>query len=155
MVDDENTTLADEIITLIQNEANNNPAPLRCKVIYVYNDNHVDVNLTDSNEILKYIECIGEPKLDSNGVIIFINGDENNQLCIIENDTNEQVILALGVGKFTIGNDGDLYVELPNGIENPFSIDENGDLIIELPDGATNDYEINENGDLIYDRWDV
>lgn len=155
MVNDENTTLADEIITLVQSEANNNPAPLRCKVIYVYNDNRVDVNLIQSNNVMKQVECIGEPKLDSNGVLIFINGDENNQLCIIENDTTESVILALGVGKFTISNDGDLYVELPNGVENPFSIDENGDLIVELPDGATNDYEINENGDLIYDRWDV
>ena len=145
--------LMDSIINGLQTEFNNNPAPEECRVKKVYDDGYVDIIL--DNTIISYIKCLGEPKKDSKGVLVYLNGDYTNKLVIIENDTNEAVILALGIGKFTIGTDGDLYVELPNNIENPFSINEDGDLIVELPDGATNDYHINSNGDLIYDRWDV
>lgn len=146
-------TLADEIITIINSEANNNLAPLTGSVTNIYTDGYIDVITPDG--VMKYIQCIGEAKKDKTGVLVFINGDDSNPVFIVDTDTTEQIILALGLGKFTISDDGDLYVELPNGVENPFSINNTGDLIVEIPAGASNDYAIDENGDLIYDRWDI
>jgi hypothetical protein len=148
-------TLADEIITIIKSESNNNEAPQTGTVNHIYTNGYVDIQLTNNGDIIKYIQCIGEPKTNKNGVIVFLNGTLDNPIFIVDHDTTEQTILALGLGLFTIGSDGDLYVELPNGISNPFSINEDGDLLVEIPDGATNDYEINSDGDITYDRWDI
>lgn len=153
-MDENNNNLMDSIISGLKNEFNNNPAPEKCTVKKTYEDNRVDIIL-DNDTPLSYINCLGEPQKNSKGVLIYLNGNYDNPLVIIETDTTEPVILALGLGKFTISSDGDLYVELPNNVENPFSINNNGDLLIELPDDATNDYEIDENGDLIFDRWDI
>ena len=69
-----NKTLADEIITLINSEANNNPAPTRCKIIKIYSDNiHADVET--SMGILSYVECIGNNlAVGNSGVVIFLDG---------------------------------------------------------------------------------
>lgn len=146
-------TLSEQIITIIKSEANNNEAPLQGTVKYIYPDGYIDIQLDTGT--VKYIQCIGEAKTGKTGVLVFLNGTTDNPIFIVDHDTNEETILALGLGKFTIGSDGDLYVELPNGISNPFSINEDGNLIVEVPDGATNDYKINENGNVIYDRWDI
>ena len=36
---------------------------------------------------------------------------------------------VIGTGSFSINNNGDLIVELPNAVDNPYFIDNNGDLI--------------------------
>ena len=36
---------------------------------------------------------------------------------------------VVGTGSFSINNDGDLIVELPDGVDNPYFINSNGDLI--------------------------
>lgn len=148
-------SLSDEIQIQIDHSLNKLPVTQECTIIKTYSDNHADLQV--NGDVLHYVKIIGDNTVGSNAVLVFLEGDLNNYIAITDNEQAniDNTILALGVGKFTISNDGDLYVELPNNIENPFSIDENGDLLIELPDGATNDYEINENGDLIYDRWDV
>lgn len=147
-------TLSEQIITIVQSEANNNEAPLQATVNHIYTDGYVDIRLTN-NDLVKYVQCIGEAKTGKTGVLVFLNGTTDNPIFIVDHDSTEETILALGLGKFTIGSDGHLYVELPNGVSNPFSINENGNLIVEVPDGATNDYSINNNGNLIYDRWDI
>lgn len=151
-------TLGDEIVTIAEDVVSKIPTNIDCTVIKNYDaGNYVDIRLSDDT-ILKYIQCVGSNKIGENGLLTFLNGDNNNPLVITGNNlvNDENTILALGLGRFTISkDDGDLYVELPQNVENIFSINENGDLIVELPDGATNDYHINENGDLIYDRWDI
>lgn len=53
----------------------------------------------------------------------------------------------LGSGNLTIGGGSGTAV-IGTG---SFSIDNNGDLIVELPDAVDNPYFINQQGDLIYD----
>ena len=72
-----------------------------------------------------------------------------------ENPANDALILALGVGLFTIRDDGHLYVELPQTVENYYSIGADGHLYAELPEGASNDYALDsDTGHLFYDRGD-
>ena len=73
----DNTTLADEIITIIQSEANNNPAPLPCTIRKIHtSDKLVDVRLEDGT-VVKYCNCVGYPVLDADAVLCFLNGDTN------------------------------------------------------------------------------
>ena len=64
---------------------------------------------------------------------------------------NDQMIYALGLGKFEINSDGDLILTLPIGVENYFSIDNNGDLIVDLDETEAEKFSINNDGDVIYD----
>lgn len=148
-----NKTFADELLTLVQAEANNNPAPEHCTIVNQYNDGYVDVLLTDINDIIKHVPTIGDNTIGSQGVICYLNGDINNQIVIVDNTKQNELntILALGLGLFTIREDGHLWVELPMGISNPFTIDDNGHLIVTIPEDASNDYEIIDNH-LIYHR---
>lgn len=149
-------TLGDEIVTIAEDVVSKIPDNIDCTVIKNYEDNnHVDIRLSDDT-ILKYIQVVGSNNIGEKGLLTFLNKDNNNPIVITGNNiiNDENTILALGLGLFTI-HDGDLYVELPSHIPNPFSINADGDLLIELPSGATNDYHVNDNGDLIYDRWDM
>lgn len=74
-----NRTLADEIITIIEANANNNPAPVLATVTKVYTDNCIDARL--SNSVYKYIRTIGEPVLDTNVVIVFTDEEVPVAVC--------------------------------------------------------------------------
>lgn len=75
-------TLAEEIITIINSEANNNPPPMECTVVKRYdNDYHCDVELR-SGERLTYIKCTSKPVLNSTAVIVFIDGDNDKPIAI-------------------------------------------------------------------------
>ena len=63
---------------------------------------------------------------------------------------DDQMIYALGLGKFQINNDGDLTYTLPIGIENYTSINEDGDLIIDLDSTEAKRFNINDKGEVIY-----
>lgn len=65
-------------------------------------------------------------------------------------NANDQMIYALGLGKFQINSDGDLILTLPIGIENYFNITEDGDLTVNLADSENTKFTINEKGDLMY-----
>ena len=75
-------TLADEIITLINSEANNNPAPIHCTITKVYSDNnHVDA--TTSIGTLEYIPTItNTPHTNTEGIIIFPEGDQDSPVIL-------------------------------------------------------------------------
>ena len=81
-----NSTLNDEIITIIKSEANNNPAPIYCKIKEVYNQGHVDVT-TDMGD-LDYVKLVGYTKKGANGLIVFVDGDINSPVCISLNIVN-------------------------------------------------------------------
>lgn len=73
-----------------------------------------------------------------------------------ENPANEALLLALGVGIFKIKeNDGHLYVELPQTIENYYEVDNNGHLLVTLPEDVPNSYTLDiDDRHLYYDRGD-
>ena len=77
-----NKSLADELEIMITSLSNNNPAPLRCTITKVYEDNiHVDVK-TDYGEVI-YVETIGNHlKIGNIGIIIFLDGNEKNRIII-------------------------------------------------------------------------
>ena len=63
---------------------------------------------------------------------------------------DDQMIFAMGLGKFNINSDGDLIFTLPIGVENYASINEDGDLIIDLDDSEAERFSINDKGEVIY-----
>lgn len=77
-----NRTLADEVITLIQSQSNNNPAPISCKITKVYDDfNHVDAEIDSGT--LTYVETIGNiPVVGSKGIVVFLDGNLDNSVII-------------------------------------------------------------------------
>ena len=77
-----NKTLADEIITIVQSEANNNPAPMKCIITRVYSDN-VHVDAQTSSGVLQYVETISNNLTVGNtGIVIFLDGSLDNQIII-------------------------------------------------------------------------
>ena len=77
-----NKTLADEIITIINNTANNNPAPTRCTITKVYTDNkHTDAETSIGT--LTYTETIGNNLTTGNtGIVFYLDGDTNKPIII-------------------------------------------------------------------------
>lgn len=78
----DNTTLADEINTMITSQINTIPAPIRCKITKVYDDNnHVDITTTNGD--IQYIETIGgTPTTNRTGILIFLNNDPSDMMVI-------------------------------------------------------------------------
>ena len=74
--------LIDEIITLINSEANNNPPPKPCKIIKNYDDEpYCDVEVENLG-ILIHKKTIGTPEIGLEGIICFLNGDLNEGIVI-------------------------------------------------------------------------
>ena len=150
-----NRSIVDEIITIVQSEANNNPAPVNCRVVGNYADNgFVDIEL-DGGDVLRYVKVVGSNLIGSMGVLCFIDGDEANKIVLTDNTRENELntILALGLGLFNIV-DGDLLVELPLALDNIFEINNDGELLVELPSGVENNYEIKDY-DLFYERMEM
>jgi len=76
------TNRLDEQIEPIVNQIiKQKPAPLRCTITKVYEDNiHVDANTNQG--IIKYAETIGNPVVGNIGIIIFLEQDFNDYLII-------------------------------------------------------------------------
>ena len=164
------TTLADEIITIIQAHSNNNPAPQTCNIRKVYTNGYVDIE-TETGRI-NYLECIGATKPDTTGLLIYPDGNLNKSIVISLGDyytqteitsllADKQDKLVSGTNIKTINNQtllgsGNITIQGGGGgggitAVGSFSIDENGHLIATIPDGMTNPYSINSSGHLIYD----
>lgn len=73
-------TLGDEIVIIVDDRISRLPVNLECTISKVYNDGFVDVIAND--EVLSYIKCIGPPKKDSEGIVVFINNDFDNPVVI-------------------------------------------------------------------------
>lgn len=64
---------------------------------------------------------------------------------------DDNMIYALGLGKFNINGDGDLTVDLGFGVSNYFSIVD-GDLLVDLESSSDAEkFSINEDGVLVYE----
>jgi len=66
-------TLADEIITIVQSYANNNPPPTMATITKIYPNGYIDAKLPTGK--ITYIECIGTPNINDTTVIIYSDGD--------------------------------------------------------------------------------
>ena len=74
-------TLVDEIISIIHNEANNNPLPIKCTIHETYSNGLIDVLLENGN-ILNYLPVIGSPRVGDTGVLLYLDDEKNNQIII-------------------------------------------------------------------------
>ena len=64
-------TLADEIITIVRSEANNNPSPEKCTITKVYSDGYADVTFNDGS--LNYVQVIGLAIVDDEAVLVWLD----------------------------------------------------------------------------------
>ena len=74
-------TLADEIISIIHSEANNNPLPVKCTIHETYSNGLIDVLLENGN-IVTYLPVIGSPHVGDTGVLLYLDDENNNQIII-------------------------------------------------------------------------
>ena len=74
-------TLADEIISIVHSEANNNPLPLKCTIHEIYSNGLIDV-LLENGTILTYLPVIGSPRVGDTGVLVYLDDETNNQIII-------------------------------------------------------------------------
>ena len=74
-------TLADEIISIVHSEANNNPLPVKCTIHETYSNGLIDV-LLENGTILTYLPVIGSPRVGDTGVLLYLDDDDNNQIII-------------------------------------------------------------------------
>ena len=74
-------TLADEIISIVHSEANNNPLPVKCTIHETYSNGLIDV-LLENGTILTYLPVIGSPRVGDTGVLIYLDDETNNQIII-------------------------------------------------------------------------
>lgn len=146
------TTMRQEIIKVVEEKANNNPAPEKCTIIES-NNGFVKVKLSDGS-VLSNLPVLGNPTPFTDGIVTYIDGESNSPLIVPSIDENLTMILSLGLGLFKIKNDGHLYVELPMGISNFFELKSDGKLYVTLPTGASNDYTLENDGHVYYDRED-
>ena len=116
-------TLADEIISIVHSEANNNPLPLKCTIHETYPNGLIDV-LLENGTILTYLPVIGSPQVGDTGVLLYLDDEKNNQI-IITNGVSE-VDLSNYIRKDEIINTGWQNVSFSNGYTN-YSGDNPGD----------------------------
>ena len=74
-------TLADEIISIVHSEANNNPLPLKCTIHETYSNGLIDV-LLENGTILTYLPVIGSPRVGDTGVLLYLDDEKTNQIII-------------------------------------------------------------------------
>lgn len=74
-------TLADEIISIVNSEANNNPLPLKCTIHETYSNGLIDV-LLENGDIVTYLPVIGSPRVGDTGVLLYLDDENNNQIII-------------------------------------------------------------------------
>ena len=74
-------TLADEIISIVHSEANNNPLPVKCTIHETYSNGLIDV-LLENGDIVTYLPVIGSPRVGDTGVLLYLDDEKNNQIII-------------------------------------------------------------------------
>ncbi len=74
-------TLADEIISIVHSEANNNPLPVKCTIHETYSNGLIDV-LLENGDIVTYLPVIGSPRVGDTGVLLYLDDEDNNQIII-------------------------------------------------------------------------
>ena len=145
----------EKIQQIIDDRISELPAPETGIVINVNLENTMVADVEVANGILEKIQCIGIPQLNSDCMIIYENNNPDTPICIPIVNNDSDIAKAMGYGAFSIDDQGNLLVELPEGQPNPFSINSNGELLIDgslLSDGdkyhITNGHCYKEDTDL-------
>ena len=117
-------------------------------------DNTIDCR-EDNGTVHKNVINTTNLNLTTDDVVLLSFVDNNIYNPMITGGVNvkgadDQMIYALGLGKFHINTDGDLIFTLPIGVTNYASINEDGDLIIDLDPTETSKFNLNDEGDVIY-----
>ena len=162
-------TLADEIISIVHSEANNNPLPVKCTIHETYPNGLIDV-LLENGTILTYLPVIGSPRVGDTGVLLYLDDEKNNQIIITngggevdlinyytKNETDnlltDKLNTNLGVANKNVVTDenGNVSLEEKSGNNGfgSFYINDDGHLIAVIPSNV-NPYKIID-GHLIYD----
>ena len=120
----------DTIGKIIDDKLKEMPSPTLAKITgrSEINQQRADITLSNGEE-LEDVLCIGIPKLNTTCIVIYLNNDPNNPIAVITQNNDSAIAKALGYGAFSIKDDH-LFVELPEGMENPFSLS-NGHLYID------------------------
>ena len=119
-------TITDQITTLIQTLTDNNNPPQIITIRKTYNNNTADIET--ENGTLYNIPCSGQPITNTKALLTYNNGDINQPYLLLFEDA-KTTIQSMGYGEFHINTEGELIIELPNGITNPFTIT-NGKLTV-------------------------
>ena len=77
-------TLAEEIVTIVEAHSNDNPAPTTCTVINNYDDDQYHVDVSTEDGTLRYVPCLFSNTVGADGIIVYLDGDLNNPLAIID-----------------------------------------------------------------------
>lgn len=119
----------------------------------VNKDNTVDCREDDGTLHKNVINSTNLPlSIDDTVLLSFIDNNIYNPMItggVNVKCADDNMIYALGLGKFHINDDGDLIVTLPIGVENYFSL-EDGDLIVTVDESESTRFNINDKGELIY-----
>lgn len=134
--------IGEQIEIIVSSLTGNNVPPELVTIKKSYSNNSADV-IKANNEILTGIKCSGLAVEDGEGLLVH---RENLPFVILFEDAR-QTAQALGLGLFYI-KDNDLFVELPNGIDNPFTITNN---VLQVEIDGENNYTL-DNNELKYKR---
>lgn len=144
-----------KIQQIIDDRISELPAPETGIIINTTLENTMVADVEVANGILEKIQCIGIPQPNSDCMIIYENNNPDTPICIPIVNNDSDIAKAMGYGAFSIDDQGNLLVELPEGQPNPFSINSNGELLIDgslLSDGdkyhITNGHCYKEETDL-------
>jgi len=148
--------MSDDFLSNLQSLTNNinDIAFTRYATITQINkDNTVDCKEDNGTIHKNVINSTNIPlSIDDTVLLSFIDNNIYNPMVtggVTVKNADDNMIFALGLGKFHINNDGDLILTLPIGVDNYFSI-EDGDLIIDIDESESTRFNINSKGDLIY-----
>ena len=106
------------------------PSPETGIVINTTLENNMVADVEVAEGILEKIQCIGVPRVNEKCMIIYENNDPDYPICIPIVNNDSDIAKAMGYGAFSIDDQGNLLVELPEGQPNPFSL-VNGELLID------------------------
>ena len=114
--------------------------------VTAYYDGTVTVE-TDEG-VFENIKCVNIPKIGTSCILLPVDDEYN---CIPNEIDDTSTIYAMGLGKFTVKDNGDLIVDLPIGVTNYWSLNNNGDLIVGLDSTTNQRFKITD-GCVIYEE---
>ena len=137
--------LLDTIKDITQDTIDSQPKTLYGTVTKYY-DGTCTVETDDG--LLENIKCINIPRIGTACLLIPVDDEYN---CIPNEIDDTTTLYALGLGKFTINEEGNLLYDLPIGVTNYFSIS-NGNLTVNLDNVTNQKFSINDEGCVIYEE---
>lgn len=105
-----------------------------------------------------YVDCIGKAITDDTGLLIYLNEERTQYVCLCINltplmekleDLEQRVVQNIGLPLFHISDDGYLIASYGFLQENIFQLNNDGELVVTLPTGEDNPFWINANGEII------